>query len=259
MSNNLFTLTHARKAAKDQGLAREMVAAAASDYRSWQAEKGTKTVQAAYATWAAVQSGLLGTDRAHPGVMKASQYAEMYDVSPSNVLIWRRCGVLLSLGMKVTDKAKDSEYGWTHLSRGAVNVGAVGKAIDAADATLESIRAAWDSVFLPDGTKRTKPAKGASGTTDVSEKSDTETAAQRKARQADEALAAAATPLARIGAALTVIRQEIGRLTTDEWSGVEDALQKIVTKEVTIRRKAAAKAAAQAAATADEAESAKVA
>lgn len=200
----------------DPKAAHALVSKVARQYRTAAGKVRTLTADAAYATDAAYESGLIGKDGEYA---TARDYAAAYGVSPSAVTLWRRLGRALVVGITTDSEA------WQHLAfRSAANDKIVAEAIMADDATVDKIMSALGKSRKPDGTRKPSAAPGEGARPDDG----TDAAPTVPVEITD--------PAERVKIVLGILDDECKGVawTAEQWSAIEDKINKIVKREVTL-------------------------
>ena len=207
----------------DPKVAEQTIAKVSRAYRAASGKVRTLTADAAYATEAGYASGLIGkpSDGAE---MTALAYGERFGVASATVTLWRRLGRALIVGVST-----DSEMWQTLAFKAAANDKPVADAIMADGATVAKIATALESTRLPDGKRKPKV-----GGTDGKPNDGTDAATPAVPAEVTD-------PAERVKIVLGILDAEVkaAKFDAEGWAKVESALNKIISREVTLLAKAA--------------------
>lgn len=223
-----FVWSRENVAALDEGAAFSLVKSTGRAMRNHE-DKGADIVQrAAFLTHAAYATGILADRGGHKGkhYMTTAAYAQTFGLSShANVRTWRVLGMAL-VGVGV-DPESDT---YRRLQRGNVaQVSEVSEHIMSGTATVESVDAIVADWTDPATGRRKSKGTGAKP----------EGKGKGKAEGED---IPDVEPIVRVLAALKILDDDVKGLSAEEWADVESRVQKIITREVTVRAKAAATA-----------------
>lgn len=220
--------------------AKALVTKAAREFKSVTAKSETVTLDASLATYVAEQTGIIpakGT-RVAGGeggdMLTGAAYAALFGVQPSSVSMWRTLGYAVgAVGIDPNEESTSERMStWRILAfKGAATNRAVSDAVYAEGATPESVRAAVESVRdgasgkVKSGARQGKPNKATGTEGDLNEAIKTDPVAVALAVIRD------------------VLRPASAACDTEGWATVENALNALIQREVTIRNGKASKAA----------------
>jgi len=211
----------------DDKAAVALVTRVARTYRSAQGKVRSLTADAAYATEAAFSAGIIAKGAKYD---TAREYAAAFDVAPATVTLWKRLGRALVVGVTT-----DSPLWQTLAFRTAANDKAVAEAIMADDATVAKIAAAVATTRKPDGSRATKVGGNDGKPNDGTD------------APATDPLAGITDPTEQAMILVGLLKRVVADTDRDGWAKVESALGEIITRENTVRAKAAKVAADKAA------------
>lgn len=200
---------------------------------AYQRTDATATETAVTATRVAVESGLILGDGKVEGSMSTKAFAAKFGLSSAaNVTRWVDLGRLhFDLGLAFGDE-------FARIARGPVNNPAVRDAIRHDKATLAKVQRVIAKEYDAEtGERKTKPTRAARG----GKVADKVAEATGVNVDLDNLTSESASGMVR--PALATLRKILDALDTEAWAKAETAIQAEVTRQVTLRTKAAAKAA----------------
>lgn len=235
---NIITIL-AEQGAEQVKAASTAVKAAAREFKAAGVKVEGATLSASLATYLAEQTGIIPAkgERVAGGeggdMITGAAYAGLFGVGGSAVTMWRTLGyAVCGVGVDPEEESTPERMStWRLLAfKGAATNKVVSEAVYAEDATVESVRTAVESVRdtasgkVKAGSKSGKPNKVTGTEQDLTE-------------------AIKSDPVA---VALAVIRDVLrpasAACDTEQWSTVENALNALIHREVTIRDGKASKA-----------------